>query len=161
MINLKGSLSMSGVLFGVLSSVFLALNSIYTKKLLPIVGHSVWRLGLYNNINACLLFLPLMILNGELPVLLAYQGFHRFAFWIAMLTGGIFGLAVNYVMGLQIQMTSPLTNTISGTAKACVQTVMATHFYGEWKPWLWWTSNWVVLLGSAAYARVRQLEMQR
>ena len=152
---------MSGVFYGVLSSIFLALNSIYTKKLLPVVGQRVWLLGLYNNVNAVLLFLPLMVLNGEVSILMAYQGFQSFTFWIAMLTGGIFGLAVNFVMGLQIQLTSPLTNTISGTAKACAQTVMATHFYGESKPWLWWTSNWVVLLGSAAYARTRQLEMKR
>ena len=102
-----------------------------------------------------------MILNGEIQTLFAYQGFGQTAFWVMMLTGGIFGLAVNYVMALQIQLTSPLTNTISGTAKACAQTVMATHLYGELKPFLWWTSNWIVLLGSAAYARVRQLEMQR
>ena len=76
-----------------------------------------------------------------------------------MISGGLFGFAIGYVMALQIQLTSPLTNTISGTAKACAQTVLATHWYGEMKPWLWWTSNWIVLFGGAAYARIRQLEM--
>lgn len=56
-------------------------------------------------------------------------------------------------------MTSPLTHNISGTAKACAQTVVAVMWFQEQKSPLWWTSNTVVLLGSAAYTRVKQLEM--
>jgi GDP-fucose transporter C1 len=59
-----------------------------------------------------------------------------------------------------MQVTSPLTHNISGTAKACVQTVLATYWFNETKPSLWWFSNWVVLGGSAAYAGVRQQEME-
>lgn len=59
------------------------------------------------------------------------------------------------------QITSPLTHNISGTAKACAQTVIATQWYNENKSPLWWTSNFVVLGASAAYTRVKQLEMQR
>ena len=47
-----------------------------------------------------------------------------------------------------LQVTSPLTHTISGTAKACAQTVLATLWYDEHKSPLWWVSNGVVLLGS-------------
>lgn len=156
-----GSLTVTGTIYGILSSLFLSLNSIYTKKLLPAVQQSVWLLGFYNNINACLLFIPLMILNGEVAVLAAFPSYSDAHFWFLMISGGVFGTAISYVMGLQIQLTSPLTNTISGTAKACCQTVLATHWYGEVKPLLWWLSNWVVLFGGAAYARVRQLEMER
>jgi GDP-fucose transporter C1 len=59
-----------------------------------------------------------------------------------------------------MQVTSPLTHNISGTAKACVQTVLATYWFNETKSLLWWFSNWVVLGGSAAYTRVRQQEME-
>ena len=58
-----------------------------------------------------------------------------------------------------MQVTSPLTHNISGTAKAAAQTVLATQVNSEIKSFMWWVSNVVVLLGSAAYARVRQLEM--
>ena len=57
-------------------------------------------------------------------------------------------------------MTSPLTHNISGTAKAAAQTVQATHVNAEIKSFWWWVSNAVVLIGSALYARVRQLEMK-
>lgn len=58
------------------------------------------------------------------------------------------------------QVTSPLTHTISGTAKACAQTVIATSWYSEHKPFLWWVSNFTVLIGSMGYTRVKQLEMK-
>ena len=54
-------------------------------------------------------------------------------------------------------MTSPLTHNISGTAKACAQTVLACVYH---KSLLWWTSNFVVLFGSGAYTEVRRQEMK-
>ena len=48
----------------------------------------------------------------------------------------------------------------SGTAKAAAQTVLATQWFNETKSVLWWTSNLVVLGGSMAYTRVKQLEMK-
>lgn len=61
---------------------------------------------------------------------------------------------------MHFQVTSPLTHTISGTAKACAQTVLATWWYGEAKAALWWISNWIVLGGSLAYTRIKQQEMK-
>ena len=125
------------------------------------MNQSIWLLGYYNNLNACLLFLPLMLINGELSTIFDYTGFGNTRFWVMMVAGGVFGFAIGYVTGLQIQVTSPLTHNISGTAKACAQTVLATYWYSELKPILWWISNWIVLFGSAAYTRVRQVEMDK
>ena len=47
-----------------------------------------------------------------------------------------------------------------GTAKAAAQTVLATYWFDETKSLLWWVSNMVVLGGSMAYTRVRQIEMK-
>ena len=102
-----------------------------------------------------------MVIHGELKVLLEYEGFGNVRFWVMMACGGVLGFAINFLTGLQIQVTSPLTHNISGTAKACAQTILATNWYGETKSFLWWVSNIGVLLGSAAYTRVRQLEMGR
>lgn len=40
------SFSVSGTIFGVLSSLFVCLNAIFTKKVLPQVNQSVWLLGI-------------------------------------------------------------------------------------------------------------------
>lgn len=157
--GLMGSLSIFGVTCGVLASATLSMYSIYTKKMLPLVGDSVSLLTYYNNVNALLLFFPLMILFGEVPVVYHFKFLGDPFFWCLMVLSGIFGFLIAYVTMLQIQVTSPLTHNVSGTAKACTQTVLAVVWFSELKSILWWVSNGLVLLGSAAYTRVRQLEM--
>ncbi|KAJ8247807.1 hypothetical protein GJAV_G00250740 [Gymnothorax javanicus] len=156
-----GSLSWSGIVYGVLASLCVSLNAIYTKKVLPVVDSSVWKLSYYNNINACVLFVPLIIMFGEVNKLYHFNGLMDLNYWGMMMLGGIFGFAIGYVTGLQIQFTSPLTHNVSGTAKACVQTVLAVVFSSSVKSFLWWTSNIMVLGGSFAYTWVKGLEMKK
>ncbi|KAG7153611.1 GDP-fucose transporter 1-like isoform X2 [Homarus americanus] len=158
--NVAGSLSLLGVSFGFLSAAFVSLNAIYTKRVLPTLDGSIWVLCYYNNVMASVLFLPLIVFNGELyaAYLMVTEG--SLHFWGLMVVGGFCGFAMGYVAGLQIQVTSPLTHNISGTAKACAQTVLATWWYAESKAVLWWLSNWVVLGGSLAYTYIKQLEMR-
>lgn len=54
--------SLLGTLAGVLSSVFVSLNSIYTSKVLPKVDNDKSQLLYYNNFNASFLFIPLIFL---------------------------------------------------------------------------------------------------
>ena len=154
-----GSLSVSGVIFGVLASMFVSLNAIYTKKVLPEVNNNIWLLTFYNNINASLLFVPVILLSGEASTIPQAEAIGQMSFWVEMVIGGIFGFAIGYVTGLQIQTTSPLTHNISGTSKAAAQTVLATQINSEVKSFWWWVSNVMVLGGSMIYARVKQLEM--
>lgn len=156
----SGELSYIGVVFGVLASLCVSLNAIYTKKVLPVVDSNIWRLQLYNNFNAVLLFLPLMVICGEVK---AIYGFHMLTsayFWGMMFLGGLFGIAIGYVTGLQIKVTSPLTHNVSGTAKACAQTILSVTVNHETKTALWWFSNALVLGGSTAYTFVKHQEMK-
>ncbi|KAG8564705.1 hypothetical protein GDO81_016556 [Engystomops pustulosus] len=157
----QGTLSWAGIFFGVLASLCVSLNAIYTKKVLPAVDGSIWRLTFYNNVNACILFIPLLIIFGELNTLRLFDKLHSLYFWGMMTLGGIFGFAIGYVTGLQIKFTSPLTHNISGTAKACAQTVIAVSYYQQTKSFLWWTSNVMVLGGSFCYTWVKGLEMKK
>lgn len=157
--DVSGTFSLAGTIFGVTASLFVALFSIYTKKVLPVVESNIWSLTFYNNINACVLFIPLMIIFGEVPIVTSFQHLSSAYFWFLMTLGGLFGFAIGYVTGLQIKATSPLTHTISGTAKAAAQTVIATYWFSEVKTFWWWFSNFVVLAGSGGYTRVRQMEM--
>lgn len=157
----SGTFSMQGVVYGILASLFVSLNSIYTKRVLPSVDNSIWLLTFYNNINAILLFLPLIVLTGEVHELLAYPQLGNLVFWSIMSVSGLFGFLIGYITGLQIQVTSPLTHNISGTAKACAQTVLGVVWYNEFKTMMWWFSNALVIFGSCAYTRVKQLEMKK
>lgn len=158
--DIAGSLSVSGTVFGVLGSLFLSLYSIYTKKILRFVNQDVWLLSYCNNVYSCVLFVPIIIANKEIPVIWGYSKLFDLTFWVLMCGGGICGFAIGFVTAFQIKVTSPLTHNISGTAKACAQTVLASYIYQESKSWLWWLSNWIVLSASAAYTWVKQKEME-
>lgn len=102
-----------------------------------------------------------MVFSGEVGRVYAYESIGELWFWIALFIGGICGFSIGYVTALQIKVTSPLTHNISGTAKACAQTVIATQWNHEVRSLLWWFSNFIVLLGSSLYARVKQVEMDQ
>ncbi|KAJ1368577.1 GDP-fucose transporter [Parelaphostrongylus tenuis] len=157
----SGSLSVIGVLYGVLASLCVALNAIYTQSSLPVVGDSIWRLTMYNNLNAVVLFLPLMLLFGEIGEVMYFPLLFSPVFWTLMTLSGVMGFLMGYVTGWQIQATSALTHNISGTAKAAAQTVIAVIYYSEIKTLMWWASNAIVLFGSAAYTYVKKQEMDK
>jgi GDP-fucose transporter C1 len=87
--------SMRGTVAGILSSFFVSLNAIYTKKILVAVDNDHWKLTYYNNINACILFVPLMLIF-EYDALIAGFGkqFLSPLFWGAMTTAGFFGFSI-------------------------------------------------------------------
>ncbi|XP_054743621.1 GDP-fucose transporter 1 [Anastrepha obliqua] len=153
--------SLRGTIYGVLGSLILAWYSIQTKKALVHVHQEVLLLSYYNNVYSSLFFLPLILINGEVNTIVGYENLFAPWFISAMLIGGLCGFAIGFVTVLQIKVTSPLSHNISGTAKACAQTIIATQWYNDTKSALWWMSNLIVLLASAAYTRVKQLEMQR
>lgn len=157
----SGSLSVIGVIYGVLASLFVSLSAIHTKKTLALVDNSVWLLSFYNNVNSIILLFILMIITGEVPAVASFEKLNDIGFWLLMTTSGLFGFAIGFVTALQIQVTTPLTHNISGTAKACAQTVLAVIWFQENKTILWFFSNFLVMIASAVYARVKQLEMAK
>ena len=89
--SLDGSFSIAGTIYGVLASFFVGLFSIYTKMVLPAVDGNIWSLTFFNNFNACLLFLPLLIMFGEIPIVFNFEYLMSIHFWFLMTIGGILG----------------------------------------------------------------------
>lgn len=123
------------------------------------VQQQVLLLSYYNNIYSSLIFVPLIFASGEYERLKAYPHIAELWFYAVMVFGGLCGFAIGFVTTLQIKVTSPLTHNISGTGKACAQTLIATFWYDQAKSTLWWTSNLIVIGGTSLYARVKQLEL--
>ncbi|XP_033109614.1 GDP-fucose transporter 1-like [Anneissia japonica] len=159
--GITGVLNYKGVFYGILASLCVSLNAIYTKKVLPSVDNNIWRLMYYNNINAVVMFIPVLIFSGEIQEILNFNQFYSGTFWLIMTITGVFGFGIGFISGLQIQVTSPLTHNISGTAKACAQTILAIMYFHDIKTTLWWMSNVLVLGGSFSYTIVRRNEMKK
>ena len=157
--NSVANFNIYGVFCGILASASVAAYSIYIKRTLAVVEGNIWRLQIYNNINAVILLSIVMIVIGEVPVLLSFEYFHSLLFWGLLFISGIFGIAIGYVTSLQIKVTTPLTHNVSGTAKACFQTILACVWFSEVRSLWWWMCNFMVLGGSSAYTYVRMIEM--
>ena len=155
-----GSLSVIGVIFGVASSLFTSLFSIYTKKTLAKLNGNIWVLVMYNNINAIVLCTPFLIVHGDIQALVSEKVINT-SFWLLLSISGVMAFFISIVTNASIKYTSPLTHNISGTAKACFQTVIAVIYYHDHKSTLWWISNLTILIASAAYSRIKQQEMER
>ncbi len=61
-----GTLSISGLVYGISASFAVSLFSILTSKGLVHVDGSVWRLTFYNNLNSSILFIIGIVVTGEL-----------------------------------------------------------------------------------------------
>ncbi|KAI8353157.1 hypothetical protein B0O80DRAFT_387415 [Mortierella sp. GBAus27b] len=122
--------SWAGLLAGVGSSIFVALYGIYVKKTLALVDNNQWRLLHYNTAISIILLTPIVLFSGEMGEIWREVYFlDDFGFWFLMTITGVAGFLINTAMFLQIKYTTALTNTISGTAKSCVQTLLAMVFY--------------------------------
>ena len=151
--------SMLGTVAGICSSLFVSLNSIFTKKVLPVVDNDHWKLTFYNNVNASLLFIPLILIFEHKPLAAAFdKQFVSGLFWSAMMVAGFFGFSIGIVTVLQIKATSPLSHNISGTAKAAVQSILAFYLWGN--PWTFMGILGIamVLGGSLLYTFVKMGE---
>lgn len=76
---LPGTFSISGTIYGVLASLFVSLNAIYTKKVLPSVNQSIWLLGIsYSQIlNVYLLIYFLFYLQVIIIISTPFCSFSR------------------------------------------------------------------------------------
>lgn len=160
----RGELNFSfkGTVAGILSSLFVSLNAIYTKKVLPAVDNDHWKLTFYNNVNASILFIPLMLIFEHNPISAAVgDQFLSSLFWSAMMVAGFFGFSIGIVTVLQIKATSPLTHNISGTAKAAVQSMLAFYLWGNKATFLGVLGIFVVLGGSLLYTFVKMDENKK
>ena len=89
------------------------------------------------------------------------SSFSSIIFWSVMTMAGIFGFLIGIVTIAQISLTSPLTHNISGTAKACVQTIIAVLFLGDKMSLRSVFGTICVLFGTFMYSLVRNYEMDQ
>lgn len=80
--------SLFGTAAGVISSVFVSLNSIFTAKVLPLVNEDKSLLLYYNNVNGMILFLPLIIIFEKDIILDNADKLTSLFFWFVMTITG-------------------------------------------------------------------------
>jgi GDP-fucose transporter C1 len=154
-------LSVEGLVFGVVSSVFVALYSILVKSslALPSIDGNHWRLLAYNSAIAVPLMMPLAAWQ-EWAGVVSSSALRDTEFWIVMLLAAALAVLISVATFMQINYTSALTNNISGTVKAALQTVLAIVVFGNEVTPLNALGIVMVIGGSAWYGHIRFLESQ-
>jgi GDP-fucose transporter C1 len=150
--------TMLGIVYGLLSSVFVALYGIYVKKKLPLVRGDTWTLLIYNTALAIIVLIPVIAISGEVQAIVKLSFLGEFDFWFFMSLTAFAGYLINIAFFLQIKYTSPLTNTISGTAKACVQTLLGWLMFGEILSFLTFVGTTLCIAASTWYSRIKYVE---
>jgi GDP-fucose transporter C1 len=147
--------------FGVVSSACVALYSILVKRSLALasIDNNHWRLLAYNSTIAVPLMLPLALWQ-EWDGVQRSTALRDAEFWIAMLAASALAVLISVATFMQINYSSALTNNISGTVKAAVQTVLAVLVFGNEITVLNAVGIAMVIGGSAWYSHLRYTEMQ-
>jgi solute carrier family 35 (GDP-fucose transporter), member C1 len=137
------------------------LNPPPKKQVLPAVNDNQWVLTFVNNLNAVLLFIPLILYTETDTILEHWSKFFSPLFWAGMTLSGLLGFAIGTVTVMQIKATSPLTHNISGTAKAAVQSIMAFYIWGNPATTKSVVGIALVLGGSSCYTYVAMKAAER
>jgi solute carrier family 35 (GDP-fucose transporter), member C1 len=146
-----------GVIFGLLASAFVALNSIYVKKYMKILDGNEWLLSLYNNILSLIVLAP-FALYFEYSDVVKVDFLFDPTFIFNMTVTALLGWMINIAVYLQIKYTGPLTNSISGTAKACTQTLLAIVFLNESSTFMKIFGIFLCIGGSFLYGYLKKNE---
>ncbi|XP_052821446.1 GDP-fucose transporter 1-like isoform X1 [Mya arenaria] len=156
--DVSGTLSVKGVIYGLMSSLSAAVSGILFKKAESLLERDSLKLAYYNNMNCVLLFLPLVLGSGQFVSVFRSEFIYQINFWLILCFTGVLSLCIGWVSALQIKHTSPIAHHLSINAKSVCQTVLAVLFYQETKTMYWWLGNFLVVAGVLFYTLSRILE---
>ncbi|XP_067658650.1 GDP-fucose transporter 1-like [Haliotis asinina] len=154
----SGTITIWGIIYGLLASLTSALTGIYFKKGENAVGGSALKLAYVNNFNSMVIIFPLVLSTNQLSHIMNSDIATQPQLWLFLTASGVLSLAIGWASALQIRYTSPVTHQISINAKSITQTVIAILWNNEHKTVFWWFGNILVLFGIGVYTYTKYQE---
>ncbi len=163
--------TMSGVVFGILSSITTALHAIVIKSSMGVFQGNMLEMAWYNNVLSAIGMLPVVLMVGELPSIISLfnGGLQQqmndksntsssalSTFMVGVLVTGIFGFLINIAGFLQIKVTSPVTHMVSSAVRGVLQTFLAVWLFNDVLTGARVSGIVLILGGSTAYTWLRQ-----
>jgi len=109
------------LIYGVLSSLFIAVHAVLIKSSLPCIDNSTIQLAYWTNAGSAVLLFPFVLLLGEPVKLMQMVGDDNWNMdtfvWGSIVTG-VFGFLLCVAGLLSIKVTSPITHMFS-SVRAC------------------------------------------
>lgn len=117
---LKSAPSLLSLVYGLLSSVFIAVHAVLIKKSLPYCNNSTIQLAWWTNVGSAMFLFPFVIFHSEVPLLLRKIGdteWNGIVFVWGCLVTGFFGFLLCIAGLLSIKVTSPITHMFSSVRR--------------------------------------------
>ncbi|KAF9523791.1 hypothetical protein CPB83DRAFT_862291 [Crepidotus variabilis] len=167
-------ISLTGVGFGVASSMITAVHSVVIKKSLGVVGGSALALSWYTNALSAVVLLPVLLLAGEGPdvVALLFGGGqivgtakeavanHLSTFMWGSLITGVLGFLMSIASLLSIKVTSPITHMVSSAVRGVAASLLGMWLFHDIITTGRASSIAIILFGSILYTWVKHQESQ-
>ncbi|CCM03130.1 uncharacterized protein FIBRA_05251 [Fibroporia radiculosa] len=122
------------ILYGVLSSLFIAVHSVLIKLSLPHANNSTIQLAYWQNLGSAIFLFPVILLQGEVYGLwwfLHVAGWDKQTFLVGTAVTGLFGFLLCVAGLLSIKVTSPITHMFSSAARSVIQTLLGVLVFQD------------------------------
>ncbi|KAH9982829.1 hypothetical protein BGW80DRAFT_1265173, partial [Lactifluus volemus] len=136
----EGSLPVSSItptislLYGVVSSLGIAVHSVLVKSSLPYCNNSAIQLAYWTNAGSAVLLSPFVLLLGEPAKLLELASGSESSMnvfvWGTLVTG-FFGFLLCLSGLLSIKVTSPVTHMFSSAVRSVIQTLLGVWLFHD------------------------------
>ncbi|KAH8099349.1 hypothetical protein BXZ70DRAFT_1009162 [Cristinia sonorae] len=159
--QLRSAPSLVAIIYGVLSSVFIAVHAVLIKSSLPHTQNSTIQLAYWQNLGSAILLAPFILFQGELyklqDLVASTEWDGRVFFWGSLITG-VFGFLLCVAGLLSIKVTSPITHMFSSAARSVIQTLLGVWIFSDLLTVNRASSIIIILVGTMYYTWVKSVE---
>jgi len=158
---IASSPSIISILYGLLSSIFIAVHAVLIKASLPHCNNSTIELAYWTNLGSALIIAPFILFNEEIGtfVELAHSAeWDGRTFVYGSMITGVFGFLLCVAGLLSIKITSPITHMFSSAARSVLQTLLGVGLFGDILTTNRGVSILVICGGTMYYTWVKHLE---
>ncbi|OSD03264.1 hypothetical protein PYCCODRAFT_1467125 [Trametes coccinea BRFM310] len=149
------------IVYGVLSSLFIAIHAVLIKYSLPHAQNSAIQLAYWQNLGSALLLTPFILLQGELSKLAELTSsptWNAEVFVWGSVVTGVFGFLLCVAGLLSIKITSPVTHMFSSAARSAIQTLLGVWLFNDLLTVNRAVSILVIAAGTMFYTWVKSME---
>ncbi|RDX51065.1 hypothetical protein OH76DRAFT_1401836 [Lentinus brumalis] len=126
--------SQMSIIYGVLSSLFIAIHAVLIKYSLPFAQNSTIQLAYWQNLGSAIMLAPFILFQGELAKLAELYhnpNWNAEVFVWGSLITGVFGFLLCVAGLLSIKVTSPVTHMFSSAARSAIQTLLGAWLFND------------------------------
>ncbi|KAJ7597466.1 hypothetical protein C8J56DRAFT_920154 [Mycena floridula] len=162
-VPLSATPSLVSLLYGFLSSFFIAYHAVLIKASLVHCNNSTIQLAWWSNVSVTVFLIPCIFFTGEYHVLIDLVnegGATARTFYIGSFITGVVGFLLSIAGLLSIKVTSAVTHMFSSAARSVLQTLLGVWIFNDYLTVNRASSILVILAGTMFYTYIKSNEQK-